>query len=256
MSLHESSPLRHLALILDGNGRWAQTRNLPITAGHRAGAETLRQIVKDVKDLGIPFLTVYAFSTENWTRSPVEVKGMMHIFRYTLKTYLKELSSQNVCIRVIGDMSRFPRDIQKSVTKAIENTANNSGLTLSIALNYGARAEIVEAIKHITRSVMSGEIAFEAIRPETLEPYLYTHGIPDPDLLIRPGGELRLSNFLLWQLCYTELIFSETMWPDFNRSELEKCIEIYKSRQRRFGRRLLSEAEEKTYLATFDAQEV
>lgn len=256
MSLHESIPLKHIALILDGNGRWAQTRGLPITAGHRAGAENLRQIVKDVTDLGIPFLTVYAFSTENWTRSGVEIKGMMQIFRYTLKKYLKELSSQNVRLRIIGDMGRFPKDIQKSVHHLTEKTRNNTGLTLSIALNYGSRAEITQAVCGIAKDVVENQINLEDIGPETLDSYLYTQGIPDPDLLVRPGGEMRLSNFLLWQLCYTELIFSPIMWPDFNRAELEKCIEIYKSRQRRFGRRPLLEEEEQNYLSRFEEDSV
>lgn len=252
MTQEDSYPLKHLALILDGNGRWAQAQQLPITAGHKAGAETLRQIVKDVSALGIPYLTVYAFSTENWNRSTIEIKGMMHIFRYTLKKHLKELSDQNVRIRVIGDMGRFPKDIQLSVAEAIDKTKNHSGLTLSIALNYGSRFEILQGIRRLTQDVVDKKLTIEDITEDTFSSYLYTQGIPDPDLIVRPGGEMRLSNFLLWQLCYSEIIFSKTLWPDFTKAELEACIDVFKKRQRRFGRRPLSEEEERKYLTEID----
>lgn len=227
--------VNHLALILDGNGRWALSQGLPVIEGHRQGAEALRNILRDVWDEGIKYLTVYAFSTENWKRSKLEVSGIMKILRYNLKKHLKEFIENNIQIRILGDLLKFPKDLIPLMEDAVEKTKKNTGLTLLIAMNYGARAEIMRATKRIAEKIKDQSLEIEGITEEVFSNHLYTEGIPDPDLLIRPGGEKRISNYLLWQLAYTELVFMETLWPDFSKKDLREALEEFSQRQRRFG---------------------
>ncbi len=228
-------PIKHLALILDGNGRWALSRGLPTIEGHRQGAEALRNILRDVWDAGIQYLTVYAFSTENWKRSKLEISGIMQILRYNLKKHLNEFIENNIQIRILGDLLKFPKDLVPLIENAVEKTKKNTGLTLAIALNYGGRAEITRAAKRIAEKVVSQEMSLEEIDEALFAHHLYTAGLPDPDLLIRTGGDIRISNYLLWQMAYTEFLFTETLWPDFSKTDLIESLEEFKKRQRRFG---------------------
>lgn len=230
-----SKPITHLALILDGNGRWALMRGLPIIEGHRQGAETLRNIVRKVGKMKIPYLTVYAFSTENWKRSKIEISGIMKLLKYYLTKHLDEFMENDVRIRILGELSRFPQNIISAIEGAIEKSKNNKGLTLSIALNYGGRAELTRAARSLARKAFDKNIDPEMIDEALFEKHLYTEGIPDPDLLIRSGGEKRISNYLLWQMAYTEFVFMETLWPDFSEKDLQEGIEEFSKRQRRFG---------------------
>ena len=226
---------RHIALILDGNGRWAKKRGLPRPAGHKEGCVTVEKTVELAARMGIEYLTVYGFSTENWKRSAEEVGALMQLFRYYMVRLLKVASANNVRVRMIGDRSRFDRDIIDGIGRLEKETRENTGLTFVIAVNYGSRDEITRAMRKMAQDVKDGQLKAEAITEETVASYLDTAEIPDPELLIRTSGELRLSNYLLWQLAYTEIYVTDCLWPDFNREELEKAVIAYNNRERRFG---------------------
>jgi undecaprenyl diphosphate synthase len=226
---------RHIAIIMDGNGRWAQKRVLPRSMGHRAGVETLRKIVKTCSKLGIEVLTVYAFSTENWRRPKDEVNVLMTLLTEYLRKELRELHHNDVVIRTMGGIDELPREAQHELQHAMENTRNNTGLILNLALNYGGRSEIIEGVKKISEDVLTGKLKIEEIDEDRFNEALYTRGLPDPDLLIRTSGEMRLSNFLLWQLAYTEIVVVEELWPDFGQEALLAAINAYQKRDRRFG---------------------
>ncbi|HWQ42826.1 MAG TPA: isoprenyl transferase [Desulfosporosinus sp.] len=226
---------RHIAIIMDGNGRWAQKRALPRSMGHRAGVEALRKVVKTCSGLGIEVLTVYAFSTENWRRPKDEVGVLMTLLTEYLRKELNELHQNNVVLRTMGGIADLPREAQHELEHAIESTRNNTGLILNLALNYGGRLEIIEAVKKLSNDVLSGKLKIEEIDEECFNNALYTSGLPDPDLLIRTSGEIRLSNFLLWQLAYTEIVVVKELWPDFGKEALLEAIKAYQKRDRRFG---------------------
>lgn len=225
----------HVALILDGNGRWAKKRGLPRQLGHKKGCETVEQIVEDAARLGIRYLTVYGFSTENWKRPAEEVGALMQLFRYYAKRLLKIAKANNVRVRMIGERSRFAPDIVEGIDSLERETKDNTGLTFVIAVNYGSRDEITRAVKKVMEDVKAGRITEEEMTESRFASYLDTAGIPDPDLLIRTSGELRLSNYLLWQLAYSELYVTDCPWPDFNKEELLEAIRQYNKRDRRFG---------------------
>ncbi|MBQ8053802.1 MAG: isoprenyl transferase [Lachnospiraceae bacterium] len=225
----------HVAIIMDGNGRWAKRRGLPRTAGHAQGARTVEQILEDADHMGIRYLTVYAFSTENWSRPDSEVKALMNLLRTYMKTSLAKCARNNVRIRVIGDKSRLDKDLQASIANLEKETASNTGIGFQIAINYGSRDEMVRAVRAAAQKVKDGEMSPEDITESFLSDSLDTGGIPDPDLLIRTGGEQRISNFLLWQTAYSELYFCDAAWPDFNKAELEKAVDAFNHRERRYG---------------------
>ena len=227
--------LNHLAIIMDGNGRWAKKNKVPRTAGHYKGVEVLRNITIYANRLGIKCLTVYAFSTENWKRSSDEISYIMSLPKIFFASYIKELMDNNVRIMIIGDRERVPKETMKVIDEAIETTANNTGLILNFAFNYGARDEIVRAAKKYAEDYKAG-IA-DDLTEESFSSYLYTKDLPEVDLLIRTGSQMRLSNFLLYQLAYSEFIVIDTLWPDFNSDVLDECIAEYKNRQRNFGGR-------------------
>ena len=228
---------KSIAIILDGNGRWAQKRNLPRAMGHKAGCETLEKTVEDCVRLGVECLTVYAFSTENWKRSALEVGALMKLLRFYMVKLIDVANKNNVKAVMIGDESRFEPDIRKGIKKLIEATKNNTGMVFAFAINYGGRDEIKRAVEYIADDVESGKISKCDISEELISSYLDTKNLPDPDLLIRTSGELRVSNFLLWQIAYSEFYITDTLWPDFDKEELLKAIESYSHRQRRFGGR-------------------
>lgn len=225
----------HVALILDGNGRWAKKRGLPRTMGHKEGCATVEKIVEIAARMGIRYLTVYGFSTENWKRSEQEVGALMQLFRYYMVRLLKIASANNVRVRMIGDRTRFDRDIVEGINRLEVQTKDNTGLTFVIAVNYGGRDEIRRAAAKLAKDCVEGRVMPEQIDEAVFGSYLDTAGIPDPDLLIRTSGELRLSNYLLWQLAYTEIVVTDCLWPDFCQEELEKAIVQYNKRNRRFG---------------------
>ena len=225
----------HVAIILDGNGRWAKKRGLPRTMGHREGCKVVEQTVEDAARLGIRYLTVYGFSTENWKRSDDEVSALMQLFRYYMKRLLGIAKANNVRVLSIGDRSRFAPDIIEGINARERETSENTGLTFVIAVNYGGRDEIRRAAVKLAEDVRNGRLSPEDISEEDITSRLDTHAIPDPDLLIRTGGEMRLSNYLLWQCAYTEFYVTDLLWPDFNRSELEKAIRVFNKRDRRYG---------------------
>lgn len=225
----------HIAIIMDGNGRWAQKRGLPRSFGHRAGVESLRDVVKACVELGIRFLTVYAFSTENWKRPREEVNTLMNLLIEYLQKEVEELCARDIRINPIGKLSELPASAREAVLAARERSRHNKGLTLNVALNYGSRSELVEAVRAIARKVAAGELAPEEVDEAVLSGHLYTAGQSDPDLLIRPSGDYRVSNFLLWQLAYTEFWLTPVLWPDFRRVHLLQAILDFQSRQRRFG---------------------
>ena len=226
---------RHVAVIMDGNGRWAKSRHLPRIAGHRKGAEAVRELVRSCTDLNIPFVTIYAFSSENWKRSPEEVSDLMSLLRYYLQREISDLHKEGVGIRFIGDRDRLDNDIKMMIAGAESLTKDNQELTLSIALNYGSRREIVLAVRRIAQDIRSGRLDPDQVDEEGFASYLDTAEVPDPDLLIRTSGEQRLSNFLLWQSAYTELVFVPTLWPDFDREALLEAIGEFQRRDRRYG---------------------
>jgi len=220
---------------MDGNGRWAKKRGLPRTAGHAQGARVVEQILEDADHMGIRYLTVYAFSTENWSRPDSEVKALMNLLRTYMKTSLAKCARNNVRIRVIGDKSRLDSDLQASIANLEKETSSNTGIGFQIAINYGSRDEIVRALRKAAQRVKDSELNPEDITEDMISDGLDTAGIPDPDLLIRTGGEERISNFLLWQTAYSELYFCDAAWPDFNKAELEKAIDAFNNRERRYG---------------------
>jgi di-trans,poly-cis-decaprenylcistransferase len=228
---------KSIAIILDGNGRWAERRNLPRAMGHKAGCETLEKTVEDCVRLGVECLTVYAFSTENWKRSALEVGALMKLLRFYMVKLIDVANKNNVKAVMIGDESRFEPDIRKGIKKLIEATKNNTGMVFAFAINYGGRDEIKRAVENIADDVESGKLSKCDISEELISSYLDTKDLPDPDLLIRTSGELRVSNFLLWQIAYSEFYITDTLWPDFDKEELLKAIESYSHRQRRFGGR-------------------
>lgn len=226
---------RHIAIIMDGNGRWARARGLPRTAGHKKGAQTTQKIVRACGDLGIEYLTLYAFSSENWNRSPEEINDLMNLLSFYIRHELKTLVKNNIRLKVIGEIDRLPEKVRNQVMDAQEATKHNQGTCLQIALSYGSRQEITHAVKSIAQHVKDGTLSLEKIDETLICNHLYTAQSPDPDLLIRTSGEYRISNFLLWQLAYTELYFSAKMWPEFTQEDLKEAIENFAGRERRYG---------------------
>ena len=226
---------RHIAIIMDGNGRWAQARGLPRIAGHRHGAEAARRAVTAAAELGVPYLTLFGFSSENWRRPSGEIQDLMGLLRHYLRGEIAELHRNGVRLRVIGELSRLDPDILEMIERAEAMTRDNARITVTIALSYGGRAEIVAAVRAIAQRVQSGSLAAAAIDEDCFARYLFTAGLPDPDLLIRTSGEQRISNFLLWQSAYSELVFTKTLWPDFSKHDLEEAIDEFCGRDRRYG---------------------
>ena len=233
--MEEENLPKHIAIIMDGNRRWAKSKNMPVSFGHKEGAKTLEKIVRYANKIGIKYITVYAFSTENWKRTTEEVIALMNLFQSYLDDYSKRADSENIKVKIIGDRQGLSEKMQKSIEKCMERTKDNTGITFNIALNYGGRDEITNAVKHIAEKIQNKEINIEDITEQMISDNLYTAEQPDPDLLIRTSGELRLSNFLPWQLAYTEFLFVDKNWPDFNEKDLDDAIEVYKSRNRKFG---------------------
>ena len=226
---------RHVAVIMDGNGRWAKSRHLPRIAGHRKGAEAVRELVRSCTDLNIPFVTIYAFSSENWNRPETEVNDLMGLLRFYLLGEIAYLHDKGIRLRVIGDCERLASDIVAMIESAENQTRENGNLTLIIALSYGGRTEIATAARNLARAAANGSVKPEEIDESVFSQHLFTAGIPDPDLLIRTSGEKRISNFLLWQLAYAEFVFVDTLWPDFSRTDFENAITEYHCRERRYG---------------------
>ncbi len=226
---------KHIAIIMDGNRRWAKERGLDPKLGHKEGADNLKRIAKYANKIGIQYLTVYAFSTENWKRTKEEVGALMVLLQKYVEDFLNDTSKNNIRIKILGDITRLDEGLQKSIQKIVEATANCTGLTLNIAFNYGGRDEIVKAVKKIAKQVQDKEISIEDINEDLVSNSLYTAGQPEPDLLIRPGGEQRISNYLLWQLAYTEFLFIPKYWPDFSEEDLDEAIQIFENRNRKFG---------------------
>lgn len=227
---------KHIAIIMDGNGRWAQARGLVRLMGHKAGVRAVQEIVQAAREMAIPVLTLYAFSTENWKRPQDEVSGLMALLKNYLKAELDSMLKNDIQLRAIGDLHRLPPDVYAILTETIARTRDNKALILNLALNYGGRTELIQAMKDIGRKLQSGALQEKEITEELVSSHLYTHGLPDPDLLIRTGGEARLSNFLLWQASYAEIYFTDTPWPEFNKESLKKALADYRQRQRRFGK--------------------
>lgn len=225
----------HIGIIMDGNGRWAKKRSLPRSVGHREGAKTFRKITRYCSDIGIKYLTVYAFSTENWKRPQDEVSALMKLFKSYLNEALEDFKDDSIVVKFIGDKSHFSEDLQKLMIENEESSKNRDGMVLNIAMNYGSRDEIVRAVKNISLDVKAGKLDADKIDEELFSNYLYTAGQPDPDLIIRPSGEYRISNFMLWQAAYTEFVIMNKLWPDFEKSDLDEAINIYSQRNRRFG---------------------
>ena len=226
---------RHIAIIMDGNGRWAKARGLPRIAGHRRGAEAVRRTVTAAAELGIPYLTLFGFSSENWKRPLAEVDDLMGLLRHYLRGEIAELHRNGVRLRVIGDRARLAPDIVSLIDNAEGLTRGNAGVNLTVALSYGGRGEIVAAVRSLAAKAVAGAVSPAAIEEDTIARHLFTADIPDPDLLIRTSGEMRLSNFLLWQCAYAELVFTKTLWPDFGRADLEQAIADFGCRERRYG---------------------
>lgn len=225
----------HVAIIMDGNGRWARQRKLPRSAGHRAGAENFRTITRYAAKIGVKYLTLYAFSTENWSRPAEEVGALMSLFKDYLEEALRDFMEENIRVRFIGDVSAFSPELQALIHEVEEASAPKTGMVLNLAMNYGGRAELVRAARLYARDVLEGGKKPEELTEAEFSGYLYTSGQPDPDLVIRPSGEQRLSNFLLWQSAYAEFVYFDILWPDFKPEDLDQAVRIYSSRQRRFG---------------------
>ena len=226
---------KHIAIIMDGNRRWARKKGLEPKLGHKEGAKTLEKIVRYANKIGLEYITVYAFSTENWKRTKDEVGALMLLLQNYLDDYSKRADTENIKVKVLGDVSALSEGMQKSINKCMERTKNNTGVTFNIAINYGGRDEIVKAVRKISEQVKEGKINIEDINEQLISDNLYTAGEPDPDLLIRTSGELRTSNFLPWQIVYSEFVFVEKNWPDFEEKDLDEAIEIYQKRNRKFG---------------------
>ncbi|MDJ0900351.1 MAG: isoprenyl transferase [Xenococcus sp. MO_188.B8] len=229
---------QHIAIIMDGNGRWARKKGLPRIEGHRQGANTLKEILRTCKNWGIDTLTAYAFSTENWGRPSTEVGFLMNLFERLLRKELQELKEEGVRIRFLGDISPLPSSLQQKISYSMAETRQNQAINFNVAINYGSRKEIVKVCRDIAKKVALGELYPDEINENLFSQYLYTSNSPDPDLLIRTGGEMRLSNFLLWQMAYTEIYVIDTLWPDFDAQQLAKAIASYQKRDRRFGKKV------------------
>lgn len=227
---------QHVAVIMDGNGRWAKSRGLPRIMGHQRGVDALKDLLRCCRDWGIPALTAYAFSTENWGRPLEEVEFLMTLFERVLRRELEEMMQENVKIRFIGNLSALPESLRREIVKSQAETSKNSGIQFTVATNYGGREEIVQACQAIARQVQQGLVSPEAIDESLFAQYLYTAGIPNPDLLIRSSGEMRISNFLLWQMAYAEIYVTDTLWPDFDRVQFHRALKDYQGRHRRFGK--------------------
>ena len=235
MEFNKENMPQHIAIIMDGNRRWARAKGKPAGFGHKEGAKTLEKIVRYANKIGLKHITVYAFSTENWKRAEEEVKALMALLQSYLDDYSKRADSENIKVKILGDITALAPKMQKSIKECMERTKNNTGVTFNIALNYGGRDEIVKAIKNISEKVKKDEIKIEDINEELVSNNLYTKGQPDPDLVIRTSGEIRLSNFLPWQVVYSEFIFIEKNWPDFTEEDLDNAIIEYQKRTRKFG---------------------
>ena len=227
---------KHIAIIMDGNGRWAKQRSLPRSEGHRAGVTAVSRAIDACLDAGVPYLTLYSFSTENWGRDEAEVSGLMNLFYEALTEHLDDLVSRKVRLKAIGDLDRLPQDVRDALSQDMSITEDNNSLTLILAVSYGAREEIVKAARTLAQQVEQGSITVEDISEDTFSNSLWTAGVPDPDLLIRTSGEMRISNFLLWQLAYAEILVIPEYWPEFSAEILERCIGEYSGRERRFGK--------------------
>lgn len=237
LSAQDAKPLpAHVAIIMDGNGRWARKKLLNRVKGHERGTETVRTIVKASREIGIRYLTLYAFSTENWQRPKAEVTALMTLLKNFLKSEKQEMLDQNIRLNTIGDTAKLPDGVRDFLQQTMAATAGNTGLTLTLALSYGGRTEIVNMGRKIAADAASGKIDSDAISEQMIADALETRGIPDPDIMIRTSGEMRISNFLLWQLAYTELFFTDTLWPDFSRDEFEQILQAYQKRDRRYGK--------------------
>ena len=234
-ALHLKSLPRHIAIIMDGNGRWARKRSLNRIRGHKEGTESVRNIVRACREIGVEVLTLYAFSTENWQRPRQEVTALMSILKSFLKSELAEMMENDILLNAIGDIERLPGDVLKVLREVMEETRQNQAMILNLALSYGGRNEIVRASKKIATQIKAGRLQPEEITEELFSDYLYTHGMPEPDLLIRTSGEMRISNFLLWQIAYAEIFVTQSLWPDFRREELIRILHDYQKRERRFG---------------------
>ena len=235
MEFNKENMPKHIAIIMDGNRRWARAQGKPASFGHKAGAKTLEKIVRYANKIGLEYITVYAFSTENWKRTEEEVSALMMLLQSYLDYYSRRADSENIKVKILGDITALAPKMQKSIKECMERTKNNTGVTFNIALNYGGRDEIVKAIKSISEKVKKDEIKIEDINEELVSNNLYTKGQPDPDLVIRTSGEIRLSNFLPWQVVYSEFIFIEKNWPDFTEEDLDNAIIEYQKRTRKFG---------------------
>lgn len=236
MTIDKENMPKHIAIIMDGNRRWAKEKGLETKLGHKAGAETLEELTYFANDIGIEYLTVYAFSTENWKRTKEEVGALMLLLKSYVDKFLKKADTNNIRVRILGDIEKLDKDLRESIMKIVEKSSKNTGLTLNIAFNYGGRAEIVRATKQIAEKVVSNEINLDEITEQTISDNLYTAGEPDPDLLIRTSGELRLSGFLLWQSAYTEFLFMDKYWPDFSKEDLLDAIKTFQNRKRNLGK--------------------
>ncbi len=225
----------HIGIIMDGNGRWAKKRGLPRRAGHSAGAKTFRKITRYCSDIGIKYLTVYAFSTENWKRPEEEVNSLMKLFKSYLEEALEDFKDDSIVVKFIGDKSRFSPELRALMEENEESSKSRDGMVLNIAMNYGSRDELVRAVKNISADVQIGKLDLNNIDEQLVSDYLYTSGQPDPDLIIRPSGEHRISNFMLWQSAYAEFVIMNKLWPDFEKSDLDEALKIYSSRSRRYG---------------------
>lgn len=225
----------HIGIIMDGNGRWAKKRGLPRKAGHSAGAKTFRKITRYCSDIGIKYLTVYAFSTENWKRPEDEVNSLMNLFKSYLEEALADFKDDSIVVKFIGDKSQFNEELRNLMIENEESSKDRDGMVLNIAMNYGSRDEIVRAVRNICNDVKNGNINDKEINEQLVSDYLYTSGQPDPDLIIRPSGEYRISNFLLWQSAYTEFVIMNKLWPDFEKSDLDEALKLYSQRNRRYG---------------------
>ena len=234
--MESGTSINHIAFIMDGNRRWAKKNNLPVAMGHRKGAETLTKIAKAAKNLGVKYMTVYAFSTENWGREVSEVNALMDLLRHYLDSGFKELQESDVRIVFIGEKYMLADDIKQKIAQIEKQTAENKSATLCVALSYGSRQEILQAARGIAEDVKSGKLSVDDIDIAKFTEFLYTKDIPDPDLVIRTSGEKRISNYLLWQAAYSEFYFSDTLWPDFSKEELKHIIEDYSKRERRYGK--------------------
>ena len=236
MTIDKENMPKHIAIIMDGNRRWAKEKGLDGKFGHKAGAEALEKLTYFANDIGLEYLTVYAFSTENWKRTKEEVGALMLLLKSYVDKFLKKANTNNIRVRILGDIERLDKGLKDSINEIVEKSSKNTGLTLNIAFNYGGRAEMVRAVKQISEKVLDNKLSIDDITEQTISDNLYTCGEPDPDLLIRTSGELRLSGFLLWQVAYTEFLFLDKYWPDFSKDDLLEAIQTYQNRKRNLGK--------------------